>query len=311
MAGYFPALVGTPTRNDRGIGGEHIYVPRFNHRPGRRARLPPRVRHPVLEYGREHLRRPSGFEADPRVRRGAQERDQAPSSRVVRDPSVRRGDSRTRTTGSRSIPSRVDQVRRAAPEDRLSNRRQRAEDDRAHGRHGRGDREGLRRCAGELPARTARRDGLGDPRARHLPDGERIRNGRRSTASTRCTRSRTCFVVDGSAFPNASEKNPTLTILALVVAGDRSSGGGDQAWLAVDRRTASTRAAPPAPRAAWVDSLSALARSARPFAGCAGSDCRTGLEATRAHRAAERDDHRPDRAHHPGDRDARREGGDE
>jgi choline dehydrogenase-like flavoprotein len=33
-AGYFPSLLGTPTRNDRGIGGEHIYVPRFNHRPG-------------------------------------------------------------------------------------------------------------------------------------------------------------------------------------------------------------------------------------------------------------------------------------
>ena len=33
--GYLPALAGTPTRNDRGIGGEHIYMPRFNHRPGR------------------------------------------------------------------------------------------------------------------------------------------------------------------------------------------------------------------------------------------------------------------------------------
>lgn len=33
--GYLPALAGTPTRNDRGIGGEHIYLPRFNHRPGR------------------------------------------------------------------------------------------------------------------------------------------------------------------------------------------------------------------------------------------------------------------------------------
>lgn len=32
--GYLPDLLGTPTRNDRGIGGEHIYMPRFNHRPG-------------------------------------------------------------------------------------------------------------------------------------------------------------------------------------------------------------------------------------------------------------------------------------
>ena len=35
VAGYLPALEGTPTRNDRGIGGEHIYMPRFNHRQGK------------------------------------------------------------------------------------------------------------------------------------------------------------------------------------------------------------------------------------------------------------------------------------
>ena len=34
IRGYLPALAGTPTRNDRGISGEHIYMPRFNHRPG-------------------------------------------------------------------------------------------------------------------------------------------------------------------------------------------------------------------------------------------------------------------------------------
>ena len=31
--GILPELVGTATRNDRGIGGEHVYMPRFNHRP--------------------------------------------------------------------------------------------------------------------------------------------------------------------------------------------------------------------------------------------------------------------------------------
>ena len=35
VTGYLPALEGTPTQNDRGIGGEHIYMPRFNHLPGR------------------------------------------------------------------------------------------------------------------------------------------------------------------------------------------------------------------------------------------------------------------------------------
>jgi choline dehydrogenase-like flavoprotein len=35
VRGYLPTLAGTPTRNDRGIGGEHVYMPRFNHRPGK------------------------------------------------------------------------------------------------------------------------------------------------------------------------------------------------------------------------------------------------------------------------------------
>ena len=34
VRGYMPVLVGTPTRNDRGVSGEHVYMPRFNHRPG-------------------------------------------------------------------------------------------------------------------------------------------------------------------------------------------------------------------------------------------------------------------------------------
>ena len=40
----------------------------------------------------------------------------------------------------------------------------------------------------ELQARRARRQRVGDPRARHLPHGRAIRSGRRSTGSTRCTK---------------------------------------------------------------------------------------------------------------------------
>ena len=36
IRGWLPPLAGTATRNDRGIGGEHIYLPRFNHRDGHR-----------------------------------------------------------------------------------------------------------------------------------------------------------------------------------------------------------------------------------------------------------------------------------
>jgi choline dehydrogenase-like flavoprotein len=35
MFGFAPHLMGTKPQNDDGIGGEHIYMPRFNHRDGR------------------------------------------------------------------------------------------------------------------------------------------------------------------------------------------------------------------------------------------------------------------------------------
>ncbi|PYQ17116.1 MAG: GMC family oxidoreductase [Acidobacteria bacterium] len=34
VKGFLPELYGMPWQNDRGIGGEHVYMPRFNHRPG-------------------------------------------------------------------------------------------------------------------------------------------------------------------------------------------------------------------------------------------------------------------------------------
>ena len=36
MQGFVPELIGGKTQNDDGIGGEHIYMPRFNHRSGKR-----------------------------------------------------------------------------------------------------------------------------------------------------------------------------------------------------------------------------------------------------------------------------------
>ena len=34
MYGFLPELLGGPVYDDSGIGGEHIYMPRFNHRGG-------------------------------------------------------------------------------------------------------------------------------------------------------------------------------------------------------------------------------------------------------------------------------------
>lgn len=36
MYGFLPELIGKPVQNDDGIGGEHIYLPRFNHRDGKK-----------------------------------------------------------------------------------------------------------------------------------------------------------------------------------------------------------------------------------------------------------------------------------
>jgi choline dehydrogenase-like flavoprotein len=36
VKGFAPGLYGTPRQHDLGIGGEHVYMPRFNHRPGRK-----------------------------------------------------------------------------------------------------------------------------------------------------------------------------------------------------------------------------------------------------------------------------------
>jgi choline dehydrogenase-like flavoprotein len=36
MYGFLPELIGGPTQNDDGIGGEHVYMPRFNHRGTKR-----------------------------------------------------------------------------------------------------------------------------------------------------------------------------------------------------------------------------------------------------------------------------------
>lgn len=36
MYGFLPELIGTKALNDDGIGGEHIYMPRYNHRDGRK-----------------------------------------------------------------------------------------------------------------------------------------------------------------------------------------------------------------------------------------------------------------------------------
>ena len=80
------------------------------------------------------------------------------------------------------------------------------------------------------------------------------------------------FVVDGSAFPNATEKNPTLTILALSWRATDYLARADQARRSLmdrhrtgtSRRCGSSRPGGfgAAASALWVDALGAFARAA-------------------------------------------------
>ena len=160
------------TRNDHGIGGEHVYMPRFNHRDGRK-------RDYLRGFGMQFWN--TGASDDRRARRLAQRipgfgvalKDEIKRALpgLVRDPPVRRGAAlRPQPHHGRTTPA-TDRYGVPLAEDRLpigDNERKMAEhmaDTR------RGDRQGRGRRAGRLQARRARPQRLGDPRARHLPHG--------------------------------------------------------------------------------------------------------------------------------------------
>lgn len=218
--GYFPALAGTPTRNDRGIGGEHIYMPRFNHRPGR---------------GRDYLRgfgmqfwntgasvsgahslsaTIPGFGAS--LKKEIKARHPAwfemhPYGEVL--PYAH-----NRITVSKS---RVD--RYGVPLPHIDYRI--GENERKMALHMADTMEEIVKAAGGVLVNYRR--GLIDALGSAIHEHGTCRMGadpKRSALNgfNQMHEVKNVFVVDGSAFPNASEKNPTLTILAL-------------AWRATDR----------------------------------------------------------------------------
>ena len=72
MFGFVPELLGAPVQNDDGIGGEHVYMPRFNHRDGRK-------RDYLRGFGMQFWGCGAGdnaglAKADPGLRRGVQDR---------------------------------------------------------------------------------------------------------------------------------------------------------------------------------------------------------------------------------------------
>ena len=213
VAGYLPALVGTPTRNDRGIGGEHIYVPRFNHRPGRtrdylrgfgiqfwNTGAPVYNAHPgskaIPGFGASlkkeiKARHPAWFEIHPfgEVLPYAHNRITVDPARVDRYgvplPRIdyRIGENERRMTGH--MADTIEEIVKAAGGVLVNYRRAQ-----------------LDAMGSAIHEHGTCRMGA-DPKTSAL------------NAFNQMHEVKNVFVVDGSAFPNASEKNPTLTILAL------------------------------------------------------------------------------------------------
>jgi len=213
VTGYFPVLVGTPTRNDRGIGGEHIYMPRFNHRPGR---------------GRDYLR---GFGAQfwntgASIYGAHGGSEQIPGFGAALKEEIKRrhpawfefhpfGEVLPYAHNRITVdPARVD--RYGVPLPKIDYRI--GENERKMTEHMADTvEEVVKASGGVLVGYTrAQLDAMGS--AIHEHGTCRMGDDPKRSALDKFNQmheAKNVLVVDGSAFPNASEKNPTLTILAL------------------------------------------------------------------------------------------------
>jgi choline dehydrogenase-like flavoprotein len=211
--GYFPQLEGTATRNDRGIGGEHIYMPRFNHR---------------VERGKQYLR---GFGAqfwNTGASAGGAHggSEQIPGFGVSLKQAIKRrhpawfeihpyGEvlpyAHNRITVDASRPDKY-----GVPTIHIDYTI--GENEQKMAAHMSDTLEEIVHAAGGVLVgyKKAQIDFMGSAIHEHGT----CRMGadpKRSALNgfNQMHEVKNVFVVDGSAFPNASEKNPTLTILAM------------------------------------------------------------------------------------------------
>jgi choline dehydrogenase-like flavoprotein len=211
MFGFVLELLGAPTQNDDGIGGEHVYMPRFNHRDGRK-------REYLRGFGMQFwgcganadavfAKQLPGFGAD--FKRGVKKRYPAlvalhPYGEVL--PYAE-----NRVTVEKSP---VDQY--GIPTARIEYRYRENERKMA--------KEMYETAAAILHAAKAdilpyNASFLGIP-GQAIHEHSTCRMGadpKRSALNAFCQSHevKNLFVMDGAAFTTASEKNPTLTILAL------------------------------------------------------------------------------------------------
>ena len=213
VRGYFPELEGTRTRNDRGIGGEHVYLRRFNHEDGHR-------RDYLRGFGAQFWNtgapsggahglssRIPGFGAD--LKRAIRRRHPAwfemhPYGEVL--PYAH----------NRITVGDAGDDRYGVPLIRIDYRI--GENERKMAEHMYDTAEELVKAAGGVIVDYER--GQLDRMGSAIHEHGTCRMGddpKRSAlnAFNQMHEVPNLFVVDGSAFPTATEKNPTLTILAL------------------------------------------------------------------------------------------------
>lgn len=210
MYGFVPELIGTAARNDDGIGGEHIYMPRFNHRGKKREYLRgfgSQFWGSGAQADASWAKKMPGFGAE--FKKGVKDRYPAlvalhpygevlprPDNRVTLDPEKK---------DRYGVPlARIDY--KIGENERLMAREMYdTAEEILHA--AKAEVQPFERGALDMPGSAIHEHGtcrMGtDPKRSAL-------NGFCQSHEVK-----NMFVVDGAAFTTASEKNPTLTILAL------------------------------------------------------------------------------------------------
>jgi choline dehydrogenase-like flavoprotein len=213
VRGFLPQLFGREVQNDDGIGGAHVYVPRFNHRPGRPK--PDYLRGFGIQFWN------SGAQAD-----ASEVAQHVPGFGAAFKSAVKR-----RYPALVELHPFGEVLPR--PENRVTvdgSRRDRygvplMKIDVAFGENERRMRRHMYDTCQEI-LDTLKAEVVAIDRETNDPPGSAIhehgtcrmgKDPRRSVlnAFNQMHEVKNVFVVDGSAFPAASEKNPTLSIVAL------------------------------------------------------------------------------------------------
>lgn len=221
---FVPELMGGPVHNDDGIGGEHIYMPRFNHRDGRR-------RDYLRGFGMQFwgcgaqsnasfAKQLPGFGAD--FKTAVKQRYPALVALHPYGEVLPRRENRITIEGTGKDQYGVPVAR---IEYHLSDNERKMSLDMYD------TVEAILQAAKAEPLNYKR--GLLDKNGTAIHEHGTCRMGSDSKRSTlngfnQMHEVKNVYVVDGSAFTTASEKNPTLTILAL-------------AWRATDHLAESIR----------------------------------------------------------------------